>query len=227
MQGILMRNSSTIKRFLKKDYGPRKMPLPKSLEFLSSINFHAVTEDESSGRITRTVEIKPTTLKRLIEDIDVLLSCIEESDELIKKLKAENRQLKRDNKLLIENHQNSKSLEQEIQKSQDRLDEISINPEITDKLKSENSALQVEIRTLKEKVDAGKSNLSQLEKQRKELEKRCAELEDEKEKLDRVNATILKNTNEGFEPNIWREKNGFFSSDKRFKIINRKPYRGS
>lgn len=221
-----MRSSNKIKRFLKKDYGPRKMPLPKSLEFLSSVNFYAITEDDSSGRITRTVEIKPATLKRLIEDIDILFSCIEENEQLIKKLKSDNRQLRSDNKKLIENHHNSRILEQELRKSQDRLDQISNSFESSEQLKSENTALLAEISTLKEKVKSDKKELSQLEVERRDLEKRCAELEEEKEKLIRVNDTIMKNTNESFEPNMRRERNGFFASDKRFKLKNNKPYRG-
>lgn len=221
-----MRSSNKIKRFLKKDYGPRKMPLPKSLEFLSSVNFYAITEDDSSGRITRTVEIKPATLKRLIEDIDILFSCIEENEQLIKKLKSDNRQLRSDNKKLIENHQNSRILEQELRKSQDRLDQISNSFESSEQLKSENTALLAEISTLKEKVKSDKKELTQLEVERRDLEKRCAELEEEKEKLIRVNDTIMKNTNEGFEPKIWRARNGFFASDKTLKVKNPKPYRG-
>jgi len=222
-----MRSSNKIKRFLKKDYGPRKMPLPKSLEFLSPVNFYAITEDESSGRITRTVEIKPATLKRLIEDIDILLSCLEENDQFIKKLRSDNRQLRSDNKKLIENHQNSKVLEQELIKSQARLDEISNSSKRSDLLKSENMVLLAEVSTLKEKVQSSKKELSKLAVERRDLEKKCAELEDVNEKLNRAMDTILKNTNEGFEPKIWRARNGFFASDKRFKIINKKPYRGS
>lgn len=65
-----MGNSKVVKHFLKKEFGPRKMQLPKSLDFITSLNFHAIVEDNSSGRTVRKVEVKPTILKRLIEHMD-------------------------------------------------------------------------------------------------------------------------------------------------------------
>ncbi|MDP5136693.1 hypothetical protein ORJ04_12115 [Rheinheimera baltica] len=213
-----MRSSKAIKRFLKKEYSPKKMLLPKSLEFLSDINFHAIVEDESSGRVIRTVEIKPATLKRLIEDVDILLDCIEDRDDLIKRLRADNRQLRSDNKKLIENHEYSRRLEFELKKSQDQFSDLSNQMQPSEILKSENKALLDVITKLE-------SELSGLATERRELEKNLTLVLDENEKLQQVNATIRENESE--ELNLHRAKNSFFASDKRFKIYNTKPYRGS
>lgn len=224
-----MKSSKSVKRFLKREYGPRKIPLPKSLEFLSSVNFHAVVEDESSGRIIRTVEIKPTTLKRLSQDMELLYSYLGDSDDLIKKLRADNRQLRSDNKKLAENHDHSSRLELALNESQHRIDDLSSQLKPSELLKSENSELQAEITNLRRKLETDKLELARLEEERRDLlavEKENMTLRDKMERLERANKKLMENTNSGVEPNRRRERNSFFSNDKIFKITSNKPYGG-
>ena len=76
-----------LSRTRKQDFGARKKPFPKKLEFLSKISFYAVTEcllPDSSRRQTR-IEILPNQLKEYIV-----------SYEDVKKLKKDKRRLRKE-----------------------------------------------------------------------------------------------------------------------------------
>ncbi len=56
------------KRFLFSEFGARKRPFPNGLEFLKESRFHAIIERKINGRLKRTIEILPKSLKPLIEN---------------------------------------------------------------------------------------------------------------------------------------------------------------
>ncbi|MBY8925626.1 hypothetical protein K7430_12670 [Stenotrophomonas maltophilia] len=53
------------KRHLRSEYSKGKRDLPKPLAFLSDVPFVAVMERNAGGKVERTVEVKPATLKVL------------------------------------------------------------------------------------------------------------------------------------------------------------------
>ena len=57
-----------LRRTLKSEFGPRKNPLPKKLEFLQEIPFYAVTacKPPNSDSIQTRIEILPASLKEIV-----------------------------------------------------------------------------------------------------------------------------------------------------------------
>ncbi|MDP5459600.1 hypothetical protein [Alishewanella sp. SMS8] len=217
-----MKKVKTIQRFLKKEYGPKKLSLPKSLEFLSDVNFHAIIEDESSGRVIRTIEIKPTTLKRLVEDLNNCLDYLIESDDLIKKSRSENRRLKSENKKLRENIERYRALEQDLSNAKERNKQLAIELQSKELVASQVEALEKEredLLCLIENKNIEIKNLSE--------ELTCSFDEDLEIKNIELQARIdsLEKIIDDFEIfSLRKNKNAFFGSD--MKIVNPKPYRG-
>ena len=77
------------KKYSKSEYGPRKKPLPKALLFLDGFNFHAIVEDTSGANIKRLIEVKPVSLKRLIEEVKYLSDCLKSETEAAEDLERE------------------------------------------------------------------------------------------------------------------------------------------
>ena len=77
------------KKYLKKDYGVRKLQMPKSLEFLNGVKFHAVIEDHSGPKVVRTIEIKPPSLKAIIDKVKKYERDVENLEEHCSELELE------------------------------------------------------------------------------------------------------------------------------------------
>lgn len=221
--------SKFVKRFLKKEFGPRKKQLPKSLDFLSSINFHAIVEDDSSGRTVRTIEVKPTTLKRLIAHMEFLEDYLHESSELVKSLKSNIRKLRADNKDFIENQNRSDVISLELDAAQEKIKVLTAKISTIDQLSSEKEILQGELDRLKIDEAKHKKEIERLAFERTrliELEVENKKLHEKIEQLESVNRQLMENIASTKERGGRRNKNAFFGSDAKEKIINTKPYRG-
>lgn len=81
-----------LKRFLRADFVRGGRPLPRTLEFLRNIKFHALVEDSSGERIKRTVELLPRDVKVLAEGWHGYENAVKKNNELA----AENRSLDRE-----------------------------------------------------------------------------------------------------------------------------------
>lgn len=102
-----------LKKYLKKEYGVKKLQLPNSLAFLNDIKFHAIIEDYSGSKIVRTIEIKPPSLKALIDKIKKYEIDIGNLEEICSALEFENDYLKGENS---EIHDYCKILKEENEK---------------------------------------------------------------------------------------------------------------
>lgn len=219
-----MKKVKTIQRFLKKEYGPKKLSLPKSLEFLSDVNFHAIIEDESSGRVIRTIEIKPTTLKRLVEDLNNCLDYLIESDDLIKKSRSESRRLKSENKKLRENVERHRALEGALSNARARNEELAKELQSKELVASQIEALEKERNDLLTLIENKNSEIQSLHEELTytvddDSEIKNTELQSRIESLEKIidEFDIL---------HLRRSKHPFFDSDKTNKIKNPKPFRG-
>ena len=224
-----MRSVKSIKRFMKKDFGPKKLNLPKSLEFLSDINFYAITEDSSSGKKIRTIEIKPTPLKRLVEDIDILCDSLNDSDEMIKKLRSDIRKLKNDNRKLDSIHVKSREIEIELENSRKEIADLTREISAASRSKLETEKLRKQLDEIKKADLDREAELLSLRNERSNLIDLIQErndLQEEVNNLRRVNTQLMQNIAESDEKDVKRSKNAFFGSDKLFKLRNRKPYQG-
>lgn len=140
------------KKYLKSDYSPRKKSLPKALEFLDGFNFHAIIEDTSGANIKRLIEVKPVSLRRLIERVKYLSDCLESEAETVEELEQDNKSKEASAKLSI------KKLEENI------------------------AAVVIENRRLKNEMEKISEENARLESNNEILMERCAHLPDEKYK---------------------------------------------
>lgn len=230
-----MTNSKQIKRYMKSEYGPRKKQFPKSLDFLSTsgINFYAITEDESSSRITRTIEIKPTTLKRLVEENELLYDSLVNNNDTIKQLKSVIRKLQSDNRNLKDNKEKHLKTEIDIKQAKAKITALSKEIKSAKFAKSEIKEKEAEIDSLTLQVSSYEKTLRDLKAEKMnfkneidELKEKLDQQAEDLEKLEKVNSTLMKNIEDSPDIYIKRESNVFFSGDNANKINNNKPYPG-
>lgn len=96
------------KKFLKSDFGKKKLSLPKSLGFLKSFKFHSIIEDYSGKNTVRTVEVKPQTLKKLIDTQEKYFDLNLEKlsfEELYKEQKQEYEALQKKHSEMLSNYE--------------------------------------------------------------------------------------------------------------------------
>ncbi|GGN20740.1 hypothetical protein [Shewanella putrefaciens] len=189
-----------ITRFLKNEFGVRKLKLPESLEFLYGVRFHALVEERIGNRTVRTIEIKPTSLRRLVEYNQFLSDEYERNRDSILSLKRIVRKLK--NEALIV------PLEVDIIEQPIVVD----NPH-----KNMNDAEEAELQVTKEELNATIENLKQ-------------ELLVERMKvkaLEHNNQTLMANIEKTPEPEPQKKENIFFNSTVKVKTdFRRKPFQG-
>ncbi|TAL64726.1 MAG: hypothetical protein EPN88_10525 [Bacteroidetes bacterium] len=80
-------------RHLKSDFGPRKLPLPKGLEFLKGFNFYAIIEDNSGSRKKRLIEVHSSSLKKYIENVSELKNQLSNNEHEIESITLENNEI--------------------------------------------------------------------------------------------------------------------------------------
>lgn len=107
----------TLKRTYKRDFGVRKNPLPKELEFLSGVPFYAITECllPDSGQRQERVEILPDNLKKLAKSYKSEIELKKEKRRITRELKYARIDIKElecaNSKLELANKQLMKNLE--------------------------------------------------------------------------------------------------------------------
>lgn len=92
--------SKRAKRHLRSEYTTGNRAFPKSLVFLTEVPFVAVVERDAGGKVERTVEVKPATLRELQREqveladaLDKLATSEQEVSELAKEVGDLTRQL--------------------------------------------------------------------------------------------------------------------------------------
>lgn len=206
-----MVSSNNIKRFLKKEYGTNKKQLPKTLEFIakSNIDFYAIIEDEKTSRTVRTVELKPKVLKEIIDFIDELNSSITDKEKSIKKLRADKRAIKSENKIKTDNQEKYYSLKKE-----------------TENLKDEMSEKEREIRKLQIQLQESGQKREKLEKKIEENASEISKKDKEIEDIKKVNETLLKNIESGPKDNLKKNETAMCDENKTSTILNANPLPG-
>ena len=101
-----------LKRFLRADFVQGGIPLPRTLEFLRNIRFHALVEDSSGKQIKRTIELLPRVVKALVEGLQDYENVIKSNNDLaarnrlldmeLAKAMQENKELELANGVLME-----------------------------------------------------------------------------------------------------------------------------
>jgi len=107
------------KRYLKSEYTKGKRDFPKSLVFLADVPFVVVVERNAGGKVERTVEVKPATLKELRRaqaEVSDALERLATSEEEVSNLVKEVCDLK-----------------QQLAKKQDEVEGMELNLEIINK----------------------------------------------------------------------------------------------
>ena len=102
-----------LKRFLKKDLGSKKRPLPKALVFLEGVKFFVIAEQKVNGTRKWHVELPASSLKKLLsakaklqtiqESHAKLQKDFEEAVEECKNIYEQNAALQAVNEKLIQN----------------------------------------------------------------------------------------------------------------------------
>jgi hypothetical protein len=107
------------KRHLRSEYTKGKRDFPKSLVFLAEVPFVAVVELNAGGKVERTVEMKPATLKELQRakaEASAVLEKLAASEQEVSDLIKEVRDLK-----------------QQLAMKQDEVERMELNLEIINK----------------------------------------------------------------------------------------------
>jgi hypothetical protein len=89
--------SSKTKRHLRSDFAKGNRELPKALSFLAGVSYIAVVERITGEKVERTVELKPSLLKKLLSTQAAAQRAVEEivtSKFTIEELRTEIRGLK-------------------------------------------------------------------------------------------------------------------------------------
>lgn len=107
------------KRHLRSEYTKGKRDFPKSLVFLAKVPFVAVVERNAGGKVERTVEVKPATLKELQR-------AQAEASDVLEKLAASEQEV---SGLIKE----IRDLKQQLAKKQDEVERMQLNLEIINK----------------------------------------------------------------------------------------------
>lgn len=111
--------SSRAKRYLRFEYTKGKRDFPKSLVFLAYVPFVAVVERNVSGKVERTVEVKPAALRELQR-------AQAEASDVLKKLAASEQEVSDLTKEVCD-------LKQQLAKKQDEVERMELNLEIINK----------------------------------------------------------------------------------------------
>jgi hypothetical protein len=85
------------KRYLKSEFGIRKKALPVALTFVKDFNFHAIVEDSSGQKVKTIIEVKPLSLKKLINRVNDLTKNNLANEQEMDLIKAEMDLIKAEN----------------------------------------------------------------------------------------------------------------------------------